>query len=172
VIAIEPQAKLGKLIRQSLSANGYQDFAVVMQTAVGAETQEAELAKSDHMSGSASLAGLGRQQDSSERVTVRPLPDIVSEVQSELGRDATPTVMKIDVEGFEEQVWIGARDTFAACDSLVICLEFSPQRYRELGSSPGAFMHRIREDGFGVARLERHVRNTSAAGQCAGKGPV
>jgi FkbM family methyltransferase len=163
VVAIEPQGKLARLVRNSLSVNGFDGYARIYNMAVGETSGEAELAKSDFLSGSASLVGLGQFTDSHETVQVEPISQIVAMAGDALGREILPTFAKMDTEGFEELAWRGARDLFARCDRLTMCMEFSPLRYIELDSSAQNFLSMIREDGFDVFLLTHESREEPVA---------
>jgi len=158
VIALEPQARLARLVRNSMHVNGFDRFARCIPVAVGEKAETARLAKSDFLSGSASLVGLRYSEDSSETVTVEPLTQILEQAEHLLQRALPPDVIKIDAEGYEWMIWNGARDLFARCPRLVICMEFSPMRYLELEQSPIAFLQAIMADGFSISRLDQKSR--------------
>lgn len=165
VLAIEPQEKLFKLIQKSTFVNGFNSFTKPYQMAVGQNSNVEELAKSDFLAGSASLVGLGTYTDNVEKVQVEPLTEIVRRASEDFGREILPDMMKIDVEGYEEEAWLGARDVFARCGALTVCLEFSPLRYDELGSSPENFLSMIRQDGFDVFLLDHKSKEHPVEGQ-------
>jgi FkbM family methyltransferase len=153
VVAIEPQEKLCKLIRRSIYANGFDGFARSTPVAIGKTAGKAALAKNEFLSGSASLVGLDASEDSVEEVRVVSLSDALAQVQqvAQWPDAITPDVVKIDCEGFEWMIWQGAADLFAACDKLLIFLEFSPARYFELGDAPEAFVEKMAADGFSIS---------------------
>jgi FkbM family methyltransferase len=154
VLAVEPQTRLADLIRKSFFVNGFDSFAHVLPAAIGEQEGSAALEKSDFLSGSASIPGLGPHCDEVETVPVMPLSKALEEAGAALGRALLPDVMKIDSEGYEWLIWLGASETFARCDKLLICLEFSPLRYHDMGDSPRGFLDRMRADGFTIAVLQ------------------
>jgi FkbM family methyltransferase len=150
VVAVEPQKKLSQKIQRSFFVNGFDGNSKVYQLALGSESGTADLHKNDFLSGSASICGLSSFTDSVEKVSIEPLSEVVRRASEEIGREILPTVIKIDTEGFEILAWEGSRDIYARCDKLLICLEFSPSRYTEMGRDPQEFLSMIREDGFKI----------------------
>jgi FkbM family methyltransferase len=152
VLAIEPQKGLADLIRKTLLINGFDAFAKVKNLAVAAERGEMKLSHAADYLGSASLISFGTQETKVDTVQVEPLDDVISRLEVEIGRTVRPRMIKIDVEGFEPSVWHGSRSVLRR-SPLTVILEFSPDKYRQIGIDPADFLDEIVATGFTVHEL-------------------
>lgn len=151
VLALEPQRKLRSLIENSIEINGFSGFSHVIETAVGEIEGEAQLGHYKNLKGSSTLfPGFG---DSGENVKVAPLPAIIRYTEELFNRVLTPNVIKIDVEGYEYFVWKGAREYLKEIKNILILLEFTPDRYIQLGQDPEIFINELMADGFQITQL-------------------
>lgn len=105
VIAIEAHPQNVQHMRAQLALNPGGDGVRVIETAAGAEPGSAPLVLNSTMGNS--LHGLGlpqsAPQDKTLTVSVAPLDDLLKDVLADTG----PIILKIDVEGFEPEVWQG-----------------------------------------------------------------
>jgi FkbM family methyltransferase len=154
VIAFEPQSALCTLIQRSIEANDFLPGMKVMRLAIGAREETGSLGKMAHLKGSASFC-FGEDVPDREHVPVVPLPVALEAAAKALGRPVIPDVIKIDVEGFEMDVWEGMREWTRMRERLTIVIEFSPFSYRNAGRDPLAFLHELRAFGFSLHALER-----------------
>ncbi|MBP7936789.1 MAG: FkbM family methyltransferase [Phycisphaerae bacterium] len=105
VYAFEPNPELCGLLRKMIKRNQYENVSLY-ETALGDEEGELELAVPHGHSGGASF--VRRTQDSaSVRVSVRRLSPILRDADAKSVR-----LVKLDVEGFELEVLLGAREWF------------------------------------------------------------
>jgi FkbM family methyltransferase len=74
-------------------------------------------------------------------VHVKPLDDVVP-------KDVTVDVMKIDVEGSEPEVLIGARKVIKRSRSIRLVIEFSPSGWADQGHNPVAVLSQLEQAGF------------------------
>ena len=132
VIAFEPQKRFARFVQRSFDANFY-NFALVLQHALGAEEGECELQSRGTNMGAASLMAAAGGKSTGEIARVRTLDDAIEDASRDLGKPIVPTVMKVDIEGFEPQMWRGMQKTLAAPDLRLIVIEFSPQLYEAQG---------------------------------------
>ncbi|EKF18040.1 FkbM family methyltransferase [Nitratireductor pacificus] len=154
VVAFEPQAKLAELLSNSLAVNGHADTSRVVAKAVGETAGTAHLGQVGNFRGSASLTpGFGEPHPDATDVSVVTLTEALHEIASETGRELRPTVIKIDVEGYEFNVWKGMQGVLDEAGSMVILMEFSPIRYVDQGQDPHTFIKEMREKGFSLSRL-------------------
>jgi FkbM family methyltransferase len=154
VVAFEPQEKLAKLLKKSISINGFSDFAIVMQNAIGELDSTALLGKISHDRGTSSLmVGFGDGVEPSETVKVLPLTSAIQNSATALDKAIAPTVMKIDVEGYEYFVWRGMQDIVKQNNLRLIVLEFAPDRYISQGQDPYLFISEIKSAGYKISVL-------------------
>jgi FkbM family methyltransferase len=156
VIAFEPQQRLATLVRNSLMINGFDAYSRVETVAVGEEVGEATLGHVGTLRGSASLTpGFGDGITAGDQVRVRPLDHAISDISRSAGRPIVPTIMKVDVEGYEFSVWKGMKKVLSDCRDLTILLEFAPVRYEGLGQKASDFVDEMIAEGFTLSVL-RH----------------
>lgn len=153
VIAFEPQKRLSQLLGQSLAVNGFAGRTRVLPSAVGETKGNATLRHIGTDRGSSSLMpnfGCGE----GDEVPVVSLDSALEALEDEENREIIPNFIKIDVEGFEYFVWKGMKDMLSKVKGpLVILLEFTPSRYRQLGQSPAEFLDALKAEGFVLSRL-------------------
>ena len=108
IFGFEPHPENVFQLRKSLERNEFDDFVQVEQCAIGAENATTELAVSSH-SNTHKIADIG---DSSTTIEV-PMKS-VDEAVSEIELSASDCViLRIDVEGFEHQVFSGMREVLS-----------------------------------------------------------
>lgn len=152
VLGIEPQEKLAQMVKKSLSINGFERFSRIENCAVSAGHGEMKLSYKGDYLGDASLISFGDKETAYDIVKTEKLDDLVLRIESEVGRQIRPNLIKIDAEGFEESIWSGAH-TILSGSPLKVIMEFSPLKYHKIGVDPGAFLDRIVSDGFAIHEL-------------------
>jgi len=152
VIAFEPQERLCQLIERSASANLMIDILHARRSAIGSSAGTVKIGKFAYLSGSATLTSNHRIIDS-EEVSIATLPDALEQVSREIARRCDPDVIKIDVEGFEYEVWDGMKEWTLQRPKLAIVIEFSPVSYQNSGRDALRFLEEFVEYGFHVAQL-------------------
>ena len=154
VVAFEPQQRHCDLLRRSVSANLFLHHFAVERMAIGAEQGTARLGKFDHLTGSATLTDNGAIT-AHEEAPMLPLADALAQVAAACHRPAiVPDMIKIDVEGFEYDVWNGMRDWAMAAERLTVILEYSPVSYRDMGRDPRALLADFAACGFATGQLD------------------
>jgi FkbM family methyltransferase len=143
VIAVEPSTRERINLKRNIARNGLVNVTVI-PAALGAAcgTADLQLAQGVH-SGHNTLgrfANDGVKAESVERVTMRTL----DEVADEIGLDRID-FMKIDVEGAEAAVILGARRVIEATRPLIL-LEISDKALRAQGSDARALIDALRRD--------------------------
>lgn len=135
VLACEPQPRLASLLRRTLAVNGLDRRVEVVERAVTDRGGDhAVLRHPAGRLGSASLFGEEGEALETETVTIDELVADWPRVD----------VVKVDVEGAEDAVWRGMRETLAANPRITVvmeCSEFRRYDAREL-------LARIEADGF------------------------
>ncbi len=156
VVAFEPQPKLAEFVRHSLEMNAYRPISCVRSIAIGEREEIGILGHVANSSGSSSLApGFGDGSRPAIHVAVAPLDIALADVQEATGRRIIPSMIKIDVEGFEYSVWRGMQKTIASTADLIVIMEFSPSRYVAAGQDPAQFIQEILSCGFSIVNLGR-----------------
>jgi FkbM family methyltransferase len=147
VLAVEPLPRAAELLRRTLLTNGLHDRVQVVQKAAhDTDGQTLPLAiPKGGLGMNASLcwpAGPGEPSFPVETVTVDALV-----------RD-WPRVdfIKVDVEGAEEAVWRGMRETARRNAGILVVMEFNAGRCRDARG----FLDAIRAEGFRLRYIDYH----------------
>lgn len=146
VLAVEPNPRLADLLERNLDLNGLAPLARVARCAAGASDGVATLSVG-------AVLGEGTLLDSAQPGTiaietpVRTLDDLLAEF-------SPPTVVKIDVEGYELAVLAGMRGLLEGNDLLAVVAEFGPSHVTKAGSSREAWLQAFLSAGFEGWRIE------------------
>lgn len=125
VIALEPHPSTFRRLQGNIAHNKCENVNA-LNVAAGAEEDELELFDAPgHQSGQASLVAHATRRVSAGKVKVRRIDDV-------LPPSTVRTFLKIDVEGFEHQAFLGATRTLQT--DPIICMECDPG----LNSEPDA----------------------------------
>lgn len=146
VIAFEPEARNARILEAMAMTNGFNHLQVI-NAGAGAVTGDATLYLDADNKGKHSLVRGGANQ----RVTTIALVT-VDEVVAERGLDRVHAV-KIDVEGWEDQVLLGMADVLAR-DHPALLFEFAPVRIRLAGDDPAHMLKRLIDLGYVVSELD------------------
>lgn len=127
VFAFEPNPRLLTLLRDNCKINWSMAPIEIHDTAVGAAGGHAVLSIPRNGAANASLTQLGGDHD---KVDV----EVVS-LDDSIPRTVAVDLMKIDVEGHEMAVLLGARDIIDRSPNLHIVMEWSVVQIQEAGNS-------------------------------------
>ena len=139
VLAIEPTPRLAALLRRSRTLSFPEGVITVEAVALGAERGTAALSIGPTC-GHNSLVRLS-DETASVSVPVRRLDDI-------LPPEARPALVKLDVEGFELEVWRGMARTIAAAPDLAVIVEFGPSHLARAGIAIADWIGTFLDSGF------------------------
>jgi FkbM family methyltransferase len=131
VLAFEPNAALAERAHDSIEVNGLAGFTALHRCAVGAAEGFVSIEADTRQPG-----GGRAREDAVGTVPVRRLDSFPEALDAEF--------VKIDVEGYEQQVWRGMSGILARGQPLTIFMEFTVQRYPD----PVGFLDEIRGEGF------------------------
>ena len=139
VLAFEPQPAMARLLRKSIDVNGFGGIADLHAVALGAEAGTAAIETSlENPGGGRTIAGEGGQ--GCARVPLARFDAIPH------ARDVE--FIKMDVEGFEPEVWKGMTARLDRTDlPLTIFMEFTVGRLPD----PAGFLDAILARGFALA---------------------
>jgi FkbM family methyltransferase len=140
VHAFEPNPAIADLLRESATLNGFGDRVTVHGAPLwDADGERRVLRIPDREPKNAYLAAA--DDGAGLALSTRRLDGFCDLLDAR--------VIKIDVEGAEEQVWRGTRGLFARGRPLTVFLEYCPDRY----AHPAVFLDAILAEGFTLAEL-------------------
>ncbi|WP_416671995.1 FkbM family methyltransferase [Egbenema bharatensis] len=138
VIALEPNHRLADMVRKTMEVNGFNDRATVRTNAVSSKSGEiVKLTVPPGHTGHASIKHTARPTDEVMEVETVTIDELTAEWPQ-------VNLIKVDVEGAEEFVWQGMRETVRRNKDIVIVLEFGANRY----PNSRAFLEEIVAEGF------------------------
>jgi len=119
IYAFEPHPRNVAQLRESISLNGFDDFVEIEQCAIGSENGTAELAVSTY-SNTHQISDAKVKPSSTIDVKVKSIDSIVSE------RDLSTSdclVFRVDVEGFEYEVFKGMKEQLSYDIDILLFIE-------------------------------------------------
>jgi FkbM family methyltransferase len=148
VIACEPASANALRLRSGVSINGFGDSVTIVEAAIGSDEDEHDL-KLALGSGGHSLSPTTQPIHGSERVAGTRLDAIVA--QHDLGC----SVVKIDVEGYENEVLAGATEWMRSRMAPVIIVEAWPDTPSRTGDNHTLVIHALISHGYRVSRISQ-----------------
>lgn len=144
VLAFEPQPNLARLLRKSIDVNGYTGFADLHAVALGAASGSVAIEASLDQPGGGRTVADG-QVEGAARVSLARFDEVPHALDVEF--------IKMDVEGFEPEVWKGMTARLARRDlPLTIFMEFTVGRLPD----PAGFLDEILSHGFSLAIVSHY----------------
>ncbi len=140
VLGIEASDEAAKVLRDNLAINQVSDRVTVINAACGDHVGELKMLTTG--AGGADFFVIPTEERA-DTITV-PLVSVDHVVEKHA---FVPTHLKIDVEGFEEEVLIGARDTLAKHRPLIF-LELHGHLIRPRGRNPEAVLDELVRLGY------------------------
>jgi FkbM family methyltransferase len=143
VIPVEPTPRLADLLRQTLDVNGFPSVTVASVAACDRDGETLQLVVPPRRSMNARLSQVASPTDA--------VVDVESVTVDTLTRDwPRVDLIKIDVEGAEEDVWEGMQQTITQNRDLVVILELNVDRYED----PRGFLEGIERAGFQLRYID------------------
>ncbi len=144
VLAFEPQPNLARLLRKSIDVNGYTGFTDLHAMALGSVAGNAAIEASIDQPGGGRTVTDGMAEGAA-RVPLGRFDTIPCALDVEF--------IKMDVEGFEPEVWKGMTARLARRDlPLTIFMEFTVGRLPD----PAGFLDDILSHGFSLAIVSHY----------------
>jgi FkbM family methyltransferase len=143
VVSVEPTPRLAELLRETLDVNEFPGVTVVQKAASRTDGDKLRLVIPRRRSMNASVTEVGGPTDAAfdvDTVTVDALTREWPRVD----------LIKIDVEGAEEDVWQGMQRTIEQNPRLVVILEFNVDRSED----PRGFLEAIELAGFRLRYID------------------
>jgi FkbM family methyltransferase len=141
VLAVDASPLAGEMIARTVKLNGFSGRVAFRHSAVGATAGEVEMVEGDFRRPGYMLIPEGQGSSPRHRVPLRTLDQLVSEA------GWSPTLVKIDVEGYEGEVLAGGQRTLARSD-VTLCLELHNEMLRKHDMTPEALLGQLRALGF------------------------
>ena len=141
IYAFEPHPQNVSQLRESISLNGFNEFVEVEQCAIGSENGTAELAVSTY-SNTHQISNDKARTSSTIDVEVKSIDSIVSERDL---RASNCLVFRVDVEGFEYEVFKGMKEQLAYDIDILLFIEVHgsvPQNNKE------KMLQKLSDSGF------------------------
>jgi len=138
VFAFEPAPETYQRLLRNVAINGFANVKA-QALAVGARQGRAFLHSMNHNDGAASLLALGRE--------FHPIEVAIDSLDSQL-RGRSVDVVKVDVEGFEEQVLEGMGELVAQNPQLRLICEYNYPLLREKGYRGDELLDQLSRLGF------------------------
>ncbi|MBV8670141.1 MAG: FkbM family methyltransferase [Candidatus Eremiobacteraeota bacterium] len=145
VIAVEPIPRLAEILKRSAHINGLGDRMRVETCAAGGHASTGRI----HVGQSLALTSLLpiRDEVTSVEVTVRPLDDLVPP-------RTTVSLVKIDAEGYELEVWRGMQRIVAENPEVALIVEFGPSHLKRAGIGVDAWLATFLERGHRAYEID------------------
>ncbi len=150
VVSVEPISENLKALRESVALNQpTTENVTIVPVAAGATTGTVRIYLDDQNSGTHSAGGMGEHW---EDVAVRSVDEMVTELDLR-----SVDLIKIDVEGYEQQVLAGATMTVERFAPVILC-EFDAEMIKACGSDAKQYATKLFAMG---TVLEINERNRS-----------
>lgn len=140
VISFEPEQHNHELLRENLRLNQVENVDA-RRTAVGERQGTVRMALHPYNYGDHRVAGEG---GSGQEVPLTTVDEAVKDIP-----DGQIRLVKIDVQGYEQNVLEGMRRTVARNPGMVLLLEVFPEALHQAGSSASKLVQTLVELGFG-----------------------
>ena len=158
VYAFEPSGQAFEGLRAHIGLNGLADVVHPVRAAVSDREGRAALAAEGHHGTSRLASGTGEGTETVETVTID---------QFCAREHIVPTLIKIDVEGWELEALRGARDTIARGGrSLALFVEMHPTAWRERGMSADDVRAELDAQGLRAVALREVADPWALEGEC------
>lgn len=146
VRCLEPNPQVARLLRQSIEINGFSRQVAVVEKAAWSSAAELEFfVLAEHMGSSSANASAARIaeafKDQAKCIKIQSVP------LDEFAADFTPDVLKIDAEGAELQVILGARGLLERNPGIRVVMEFYPANFAD-AEDPGRLLDLLQSLGL------------------------
>lgn len=139
MLSFEPNDNLVGRLRKSVEVNGFGGFTTVYDCALGAEAGEVAMeVRTDQPGGGRTVTPVGGLPT----IPVRRLDSIPEALDADF--------IKMDVEGYEQNVWHGMTAILARKRPLTIFMEFTVQRFADANG----FLDEILAEGFSLEIID------------------
>jgi FkbM family methyltransferase len=141
LLSFEPNPEMASRLRKSVKVNGFAGFSTVHECALGYENGYASMDIDTTQPGGGRMIGHSGQR---RPMPVRRLDEIEGALDVEF--------IKMDVEGFEQNVWYGMTGILAQKRPLTIFMEFTVGRFAD----PAGFLDEIAAEDFSLEIIDHN----------------
>jgi FkbM family methyltransferase len=146
VYAFEPEPGNYRMLERAVSQPRYNGRVVAVQCAVGAAAGEIQLwLNQGHPADHRVITEAFRRSDRTVSGVTVPLVSVDRFVE---GHPGPVSFIKIDVQGYEQEVCNGMTDTLDRYPDLAIVIEYAPESMRALGFNPPLLLEFMRKRNF------------------------
>jgi FkbM family methyltransferase len=153
IYAFEPDPDLFQSLENNVRANQLQNVSTI-QAAASNRSGTLAFTTNGLNRGDNRIDAKAYRETNTQRVQAVTLDEIVSDRRLDL--------LKIDVQGFEIEVLLGAQKTLKANPAITIVFEFWPYGLRQAGHRPNELWDLLQEAGFSIAALAPDGRLSAA----------
>lgn len=151
-LVFEPITKYANLIRNKFTGSN----VAVHQMALSDETGEIEF---NYVTNAPSYSGLKRREYPTDHPEIKKIKVKVDKLDNVIGSEFRVDLIKIDVEGAEQKVLLGAKKTILRSKPLII-FEFGLGASEYYGSTPEAiFDYFDNELEYSINLLDKYLKN-------------
>lgn len=153
IFSFEPQPYHYKLLLKNIKLNKLENVSP-LKTAISNRTGFGKVYMPDANSPDSRIYRVEREREreSTSKIKLGTLDDL-------LKNEKRVDLIKVDVQGWEERVIIGARKTILRNPKLVLIIEFWPKGLNEAGTDPLKFLSYIRNMGFNIYSINEFDGN-------------
>jgi FkbM family methyltransferase len=150
VIAFEPNPRAYQILTTNLFINGTR--AVAHQMALGSRVSEATLFVNQEESGGAHVSNDPNSRALS--LNYKTIPIKVTRLDDVIQRSVNIDVIKIDVEGYEPDVLLGAQKTIERLPNVRLAIELAPDAWAGQGHDPAMVLRMLTSMGFRLSLIK------------------
>lgn len=148
LVAFEPDVKNLSLLNANLKLNRIENIKII-EAAVGEKTGTSYLRFApDGNPGMHSLVQLPHTtlDPSGREISIVTLDDALEPFEGKI------SLLKIDIEGFEIDAFLGATKTLSRCEKILV--EYSPEFLRSAGRNPNDLINILQDNDFEIFSLK------------------
>ncbi|MFN8155684.1 MAG: FkbM family methyltransferase [Bacteroidia bacterium] len=161
IIAFEPHPETAKRALEQIERNNFKNVELI-QVALGSEEAELSIYEVEDHNPGMNRVSYEKLERPSRKVPVKRLDDVLASLQA-----TNPDFIKMDVEGFEYFVLLGATKTLRSCPVLFI--EVNDQYLTANGFSASQMIRFLEEKGYNSIRrsdTDESLRSDSQLKNC------